>query len=261
MVLLVVVTGAIWAFDALVLAKRRREIDLSGTEASAHASQPSQIVEYARSFFPVFLIVLVLRSFLFEPFRIPSGSMMPTLLVGDFILVNKFRYGIRLPVTDTKVIPIGEPQRGDVIVFRYPKDPSTPYIKRVVAVPGDIVSYKDKTLLVNGETAAQELIGPYTGFGSGAAMTGADLRLEDLTGVEHQILVSRTNPNHDRSVPEIEIKEGEYFVLGDNRDNSKDSRWWGTVPEELLIGKAFWIWLNVDWGHGIGWGRIGTSIE
>ncbi len=263
MVLLVVVTGLIWAFDAAVLARRRKLTvtetgDGGDARGMTEALQPPTVVEYARSFFPVFLIVLVLRSFIAEPFRIPSNSMMPTLLTGDFILVNKFNYGVRLPVVGSKVIDIGAPQRGDVIVFRYPKDPTTPFIKRVVGVPGDEIAYYNKTLYINGERATQESIGPYTGFGSGVGMTGASLRVEDLGIKAHAILVQ---PGY----PSVEVKTvvppGQYFVLGDNRDNSRDSRYWGTVPDDLLIGRAFTIWMNWDWGHGISWGRIGTSIQ
>lgn len=264
MVLLVVISGAIWAFDAAVLARRRRlaavSLTSSGADeaASVKALQPSTVVEYARSFFPVFLIVLVLRSFIAEPFRIPSNSMMPTLLTGDFILVNKFNYGIRIPILGSKIIGIGDPQRGDVIVFRYPKDPSTPFIKRVVGVPGDEIAYYNKALYINSEQVGQEHVGTFTGYGSGHGMTGASLRIEHLGTVDHEILVQ--NNRSGAPIKKV-IPQGQYFVLGDNRDNSRDSRYWGTVPDELLIGRAFTIWMNWDWGHGIDWGRIGTSIQ
>jgi len=199
-----------------------------------------------------------LRSFLIEPFRIPSGSMMPTLLVGDFILVNKYKYGIRLPVLNKKVYELGEPERGDVVVFRFPKDPSVDYIKRVVGVPGDRVVYRDKTLLVNGEKIAQIPQGTYIGMGSGLSMSGADLRREDLTGVKHDILVV---PKIRGVSSDVVVPEGHYFVMGDNRDNSNDSRYWGFVPEGNLVGKAFMIWMNWDSAaDGVGWGRIGDSI-
>jgi len=264
MVLLVIASGAIWAVDAIWLARRRRTVETAGTEeaegepARARESAPPKVVEYARSFFPVFLIVLLLRSFLVEPFRIPSGSMMPTLLVGDFILVNKFVYGIRLPITDEKIVDISRPERGDVIVFRFPEDPSTPFIKRVVGLPGDRIAYYNKTLYINGQPAEQRVMGTYVGHGSGANMTGASLRLEYLDSDAHEILVQTDYQSiSGRTV----VPEGHYFVLGDNRDNSRDSRYWGTVPDELLIGKAFTIWMNWDWGHGITWNRIGTSID
>ena len=260
-VLLVLATGFIWAFDAAVLARRRRAAARDGggsAEGAAAAAGASRIVEYAKSFFPVFLIVLVLRSFIVEPFRIPSNSMMPTLLTGDFILVNKFDYGIRLPVLDVKVLDVGAPERGDVMVFRYPEDPSTPFIKRVVGVPGDHIGYYGKILYVNGEPMEQSPVGRYAGTGSGAVMNGASLRLEQLDGAGHHILIR--NEAHTVQGDAV-VPEGHYFVLGDNRDNSRDSRYWGTVPEELLVGKAFRIWMNWDFGHGIDWKRIGKRID
>ncbi len=181
MVLLVVASGLIWALDAFVLARRRRRAvagvaeGVDGEQAGEPRPAP-KIVEYARSFFPIFLIVLLLRSFLIEPFRIPSGSMMPTLLVGDFILVNKFVYGIRLPVLDYKLFEVSQPERGDIVVFRYPLDPSTPFIKRVVGLPGDRIAYYNKVLYINGQQADQRLIGTYTGHGSGACNDGRRLK-------------------------------------------------------------------------------------
>ena len=260
-VLLVFATGLIWAIDAVVLARRRRQAAIregDGAGERVVEAPPSRIVEYAKSFFPVFLIVLVLRSFIVEPFRIPSNSMMPTLLTGDFILVNKFDYGIRLPVLDTKIVDLGTPKRGDVVVFRFPEDPSTPFIKRIVGVPGDRIAYYDKTLYVNDESMEQSTLGRYVGIGSGAVMNGASLRLERLPDAGHHILIEpRARSVEGTAV----VPEGHYFVLGDNRDNSRDSRYWGTVPDELLIGKAFRIWMNWDFGYGIDWKRIGKPIE
>ena len=259
-VVLVFATGLIWAFDAAVLARRRRAAARDDGNDPEHGvvAPPSRIVEYSKSFFPVFLIVLVLRSFIVEPFRIPSNSMMPTLLTGDFILVNKFDYGIRLPVIDTKIVDVGLPERGDVVVFRFPDDPSTPFIKRVVGVPGDRIAYYDKILYVNDEPMEQNAVGRYVGSGSGAVMSGASLRVERLADAEHHILVQ---PEAHTVQGRTEVPEGHYFVLGDNRDNSRDSRYWGTVSENLLIGKAFRIWMNWDFGHGIDWKRIGKSID
>ena len=259
-VLLVLATGLVWAFDAAVLARRRRAAAREGEGAAegVMAAPPSRIVEYSKSFFPVFLIVLVLRSFIVEPFRIPSNSMMPTLLTGDFILVNKFDYGIRLPVVDTKILDVGLPERGDVVVFRFPEDPSTPFIKRVVGVPGDRIAYYEKILYVNDEPMEQSPAGRFVGVGSGAVMTGANLRVERLVDVEHHILVQ---PEARTVQGTAVVPEGHYFVLGDNRDNSRDSRYWGTVSEEFLIGKAFRIWMNWDFGHGIDWKRIGKRID
>lgn len=265
MVLLVAVSGGIWALDAVLLAPRRRAaVTGAGGEGRAEPAPP-QIVEYARSFFPVFLIVLVLRSFLVEPFRIPSNSMMPTLLTGDFILVNKYTYGIRLPVLDYKLVELGAPERGDVVVFRAPQDPSTPFIKRVVGIPGDEIRYHRQTLFVNGQRVPQERTGSYTGSGSGAGMTGASLRRELLEGAPHDILVeqrgSTSGSFHEMGEGRWVVPEGHYFVLGDNRDHSHDSRFWGFVPDRLLIGKAFVIWFNWDIGHGMNFRRIGDGIE
>ena len=259
-VVLVFATGLIWAFDAAVRARRRRAAAREGENVSEDAidAPPSRIAEYSKSFFPVFLVVLVLRSFIVEPFRIPSNSMMPTLLTGDFILVNKFDYGIRLPVVDTKIVDIGAPERGDVVVFRFPEDPSTPFIKRVVGVPGDRIAYYDKILYVNDEPMEQSAVGRYIGFGSGAVMTGASLSVERIAGDEHRILIQ---PEAHTVQGAAVVPAGHYFVLGDNRDNSRDSRYWGTVSEDLLIGKAFRIWMHWDFGHGIDWKRIGKAID
>ncbi len=252
LVLLTVVSGLIWLFDKFFTQRVKDE-------------HVPFVVDLARSLFPVFLIVLLLRSFLVEPFRIPSGSMMPTLLIGDFILVNKFSYGIRLPVLNSKVVELGKPERGDVIVFRYPEDPSIPFIKRVVGLPGDELEYNfaNKTLYINNEPVTQIPEGRYIGVGSGSNMTGREERIEKLPGAEHAILVypEQTMPHHAQ-IKRWKIKADEYFVLGDNRDNSKDSRYWGTVPDENLIGKAFFIWMNWDLANGgISWKRIGTPIE
>lgn len=268
LVLLVMVSGLIWLYDKLFL-ERNRIAAQANASKNAEGLDPSEtvriplMVDLARSFLPVFLIVLLLRSFLVEPFRIPSGSMMPTLLIGDFILVNKFSYGLRLPVLNSKVIEIGKPQRGDVIVFRYPEDPAVPFIKRVVAVSGDHLVYHsvNKTIYINGEPMPQEYIGSYQGVGSGSNMTGAEQRLEKLSEIRHGVLVlpgrTSTGPYHEMIIP-----EGEYFVLGDNRDNSRDSRFWGTVRDEHLIGKAFFIWMNWDTANGgVSWPRLGMRIE
>jgi signal peptidase I len=260
-------TGLAWALDAAFLAPRRRQKAASLVQGGA-AQDSDQVaitlkeptwIEYCKSFFPVILAVLLLRSFLVEPFRIPSGSMMPTLLVGDFILVNKFAYGIRLPVANTKIIEIDEPERGDVVVFRYPKDPSVDYIKRVVGLPGDTIRYANKVIYVNGQPAGQVPAGVYLGKGSGVSMSGASKRREQLGDLQHDILVMPRTPGMEG---EYVVGEDEYFVMGDNRDNSNDSRYWGTVPEENLVGKAFRIWMNWDNANGgIDWDRIGMKIQ
>lgn len=272
-----VATGGIWLIDALVFAPRRRRLasetaaaDGAGSsEAVARAFREPVIVEYARSFFPVIFIVLLLRSFLVEPFRIPSNSMMPTLLTGDFILVNKFAYGLRLPVLNEKFLDIGEPQHGDVVVFKYPLDDRTDYIKRVIGVPGDEVWYRDKTVFLNGEPVAQLPVGEFEGVGAGAGMSGARESLENLAEVEHRILVRSNAPDlppgcRVLAYGPVQIPPGQYFVMGDNRDNSNDSRCWGFVPERNLVGKAFAIWMNWDGardGFPIDWSRLGNVIH
>ena len=259
MVLLVAVSGAIWALDAMLLApKRRAQYAGAATAGDDAVDQPPPpiVVDYARSFFPIFLIVLILRSFIVEPFRIPSGSMIPTLLVGDFILVNKFQYGIRLPVLNTKIIEMGEPDYGDVVVFRYPRDPSTPFIKRVVGRAGDKIVYRDRRLFVNGEEIPRQQMGTFVGIKSAAHHTGAQLFSEELPDRKHEILL--TNGGHSQTF-EGTVPSGHYFVLGDNRDNSRDSRYWGYVPDENLVGRAFMIWMNWDGGPDLG--RIGSKIR
>jgi signal peptidase I len=245
--ILLVVTGAVWALEAAWLARRRPD----------GAKQPWW-VEYSVSFFPVILIVFLLRSFLVEPFKIPSSSMVPTLLVGDFILVNKFTYGIRLPVVNKKIIPLNDPQRGDVMVFRYPEDPSLDYIKRVVGVPGDRVEYRNKRLSINGKPVPMRQVDDYL---SKERMQFSRRFAETVNGVEHQILIeddapafiapSRTFPyaancNYNMSGLACTVPPGHYFMMGDNRDNSSDSRVWGFVPDENIVGKAFFIWLNLN---------------
>ncbi len=245
LLLLLVVTGLVWVLEAAWLRRHR--------PASNH--QPWW-VEYSISFFPVILIVFLLRSFVVEPFKIPSGSMIPTLLVGDFILVNKFSYGIRLPVLNRKVVPIGQPKRGDVMVFRFPEDPSLDYIKRVVGIPGDVVEYRNKTLYINGEAVDTDILEPYREPG-GRPAGGMRRGVERLPGHEHEILISPGRPNSPPRERWV-VGEGEYFVLGDNRDNSRDSRFWGMVPDENLVGKAFFIWMHLS---PSGFNRIGTVIE
>jgi signal peptidase I len=260
-------TGLVWALDAVFLAPARRRKAAALVQAgTAEDSEPvvkalkeATWVEYCKSFFPVILAVLLLRSFLVEPFRIPSGSMMPTLLVGDFILVNKFAYGIRLPVLNKKIVVIDEPERGDVVVFRYPKNPSVDYIKRVVGLPGDKVGYYNKIVYINGEPSGQVPAGVYVGKGSGVSMSGASERREQLGDIQHDILVMPRTPGLEG---EYIVGEDEYFVMGDNRDNSNDSRYWGTVPEANLVGKAFRIWMNWDGANkGVEWDRIGMKIH
>jgi signal peptidase I len=249
-------TGIVWGIDALFFAKARAERAQAGSSLGTEVVREPVIVEYSRSFFPVIVIVLIVRSFLAEPFRIPSSSMMPNLQDGDFILVNKFTYGLRLPVLDTKIVEMGLPERGDVVVFRYPVNPRENYIKRVVGLPGDQVEYRNKTIFINGEPQAQERIGRYLGVGAGREMDGADHLRESLGERQHEILM-RPNQLGRQGEGRWVVPEGHYFVMGDNRDNSADSRVWGFVPEQNLVGRAFLIWFNSDFEFG----RIGQGIE
>ena len=245
LLLLLVVTGAVWLLDKHALRRKR-----------ASDAKPPWWVEYSISFFPVILIVFLLRSFLVEPFKIPSTSMVPTLLVGDFILVNKFTYGIRLPVLNRKLVELGHPRRGDVMVFRFPEDPSLDYIKRVVGLPGDRIEYRNKRLLVNGAAVAVRQVDDYL---SRERMQFSRRYVETLEGVEHEILLDDDAPAglqpaasfphsancaYNSSGLACTVPPGHYFMMGDNRDNSSDSRVWGFVPDDNIVGKAFFIWLN-----------------
>src|SRR3954464_8084389 len=247
LLLLLVVTGLVWLLDKYVLRRR----------GAKDAKQPWW-VEYSVSFFPVILVVFMLRSFLVEPFKIPSSSMVPTLLVGDFILVNKFTYGIRLPVVNVKVVQLNNPQRGDVMVFRYPEDPSLDYIKRVVGLPGDRIEYRNKRVSVNGVEVPVRQTDDYL---SKERMQFSRRYVETLGGVDHEILLDDDAPavtapsrafsfpvncNYNRGGMACTVPAGHYFVMGDSRDNSSDSRVWGFVPDQNIVGKAFFIWLNLN---------------
>ena len=259
LLILVIVSGIAWVADKLHFAPQRR---------AAGIDRMPLWLEYSASFFPVICAVFLLRSFLVEPFKIPSGSMIPTLQIGDFILVNKFTYGIRLPVINKKIVDLGAPKRGDVVVFRYPRDESVDYIKRIVGVPGDVVEYENKRLKINGQPLE---------YGTGESyldpenMRYAKRYTEqfpaDLGGVRHEILndpdrpsgvyLSETYPGmencqYQSSGFTCKVPEGHYFAMGDNRDNSADSRYWGFVPDNNLVGRAFFVWLNLG-----SLGRIG----
>lgn len=278
-------SGLVYGLDALIFNRQRLALAERFGKQAAAAPEPG-IVDYARSFFPVALVVLVLRAFVFEPFRIPSDSMMPTLLDGDFILVNKFAYGLRLPVVNTKVLGIGAPQRGDIVVFRFPPDPAVNYIKRLVGLPGDRVRIESDRIFIDGQAVPFRPVGTYSdgcyeGLGLAEEVLGShthramycqtpgDLSTAPLPGCNRQIergYVCPAEPAQgaDRGdLVEIEVPAGHYLMIGDNRDNSADSRYFGFVPEANLVGKAKRIWFNWDpqRAGGPGWSRIGTRIE
>jgi signal peptidase I len=289
LVLISVIGGVIWAFDAWVLRRIRDAAATRIGKSAADVPEPG-IVDYARSMVPVVVFVLVLRSFLFEPFRIPSDSMMPTLQDGDFILVNKFRYGLRLPVLNRKILDISEPQRGDVVVFRYPPDPAINYIKRLVGLPGDRVKVISDRIYVNDVPFEEKDLGRYS---DGCY---ENMRLSEVHTGEHShhvlschtpdYLASSALPSCGRDIgrsypcaeneslaaagtadrgdfAEVTVPAGNYLMIGDNRDNSEDGRYWGFVPEANLVGSARRVWFNFDWQRSrkIDWGRIGTRIE
>ena len=254
LLVLTIVTGILYAVDVLKFRNLRAK----------NAKEPIW-VEWGASFFPVILVVFVLRSFLFEPFKIPSGSMIPTLLVGDFILVNKFTYGIRLPVINKKIIDLNSPQRGDVMVFRYPEDPSLDYIKRVVGVPGDTVAYQNKRLSINGQPVETTRIADYLHperlyYSEQYVARMGDVEYRYLNDSDAPAFIPdatrfpyRDNCTYNAAGVVCKVPEGHYFVMGDNRDNSRDSRFWGFVPEQNIVGKAFFVWLNLG-----NLGRIGS---
>lgn len=251
-------SGAVWLIDNVFF--RRRRMDRAVQQKVQRPRDPI-LIEYARSLFPVLLIVLVFRSFLFEPFKIPSGSMIPTLLVGDFILVNKYAYGVKLPVLNTKVLSVGEPNRGDVVVFRYPVDPSVNFIKRLVGLPGDTITYRNKQLFINGDAIESVDQGVFTSSEVKCSTPSSDAKRfqEELGSVEHDILLHLGSPGRDG---QWVVPEGHYFMMGDNRDRSNDSREWGFVPEANLMGRAVGIWMNFDLNKGCGdLSRIGDGIH
>src|SRR5580658_3967910 len=279
-----VLTGVVWGVDALFLKPGRLAAARAAGKDPALVSEPGT-VDYARSFFPVALVVLLLRSFVFEPFRIPSDSMMPTLLDGDFIIVNKYAYGLRLPVLNRKVIAVGEPQRGDVVVFRYPRDPRTNFIKRLVGLPGDHVVVQDNRIIINGKEVPFTYDAKYND-GCYQNLTQIDEHLGthdhkaifcpvaldrqpvlpgcSRGGVRGYVCGDEDAPGFMRTPPFVgDVPPGQYLMMGDNRDNSDDGRSWGFVPEQNLVGKATRIWFNWD-PHRAGgpqWHRIGMAIH
>jgi len=287
LVLVLVAAALVRLVDGLLLAPRRaRAAARAGVAATA---QPLPVtVDYARSFLPVAALVLVLRSFIFEPFRIPSDSMMPTLEEGDFLVVNKFAYGLRLPVLNTKFLKIGEPERGDIVVFHYPPNPAVNYIKRVVGLPGDVVRVRDDQLIINGQPVPVSDDGRY----NDGCYLNLRLTTEQLGAHRHQTLSCHTSdylqappvascrryiqqsyqcddaergtlPDRNDTIEDLVVPPGQYLMIGDNRDNSLDGRFWGYVPEDHLVGRATRIWLNLPLGRSgwPDWNRIGKRIE
>ncbi|CAM8358473.1 signal peptidase I [Candidatus Methylopumilus universalis] len=241
MVIVLTITGLIWLLDIFVLSKKR----------AANVKEPI-LVEYSKSFFPVIFLVFFIRSFIAEPFKIPSGSMMPTLLAGDFILVSKFSYGIRVPILNYTMIEVDKPKRGDVFVFHYPPKPSIDYIKRVVGLPGDLIEYKSKTLYINDKKIEQTFVDKYPYVMNEIHHIEAKEFKEALGNVNHSILIHDLPGENFK----FEVPQGHYLAFGDNRDNSADSRVWGFVPEHNLVGRAFFIWFNFGELK-----RIGTIIH
>jgi len=244
---LTLVSGVVVAFNRFYYQKK---IEASGGNGN---SAVNVLIEYSRSFFPVLLFVLIIRSFIFEPFRIPSGSMMPTLVQGDYIFVKKYSYGLRWPVLEKKFIETGAPKRGDVVVFRLPSDPRINYIKRVVGLPGDTIVYQEHQLTVNGEQMSL-IKHPDTELSESAWIF-----IENLDGREHEIRISR--PESRSTERTYTVPEGHFFMMGDNRDNSQDSRFIGEIPETHLVGEAVRIWMHMDGLEWPTWSRIGTKIQ
>jgi signal peptidase I len=245
LVILSALSGFIYLADVLYLGPRRKK----------SAPMP-KVIEYARSFFPVFITVLIFRSFLIEPFRIPSSSLEPTLLVGDFVAVNKFAYGLRMPVWEKKIVPIASPKTGEVVVFRWPPNPSIDYIKRVIGVPGDHIVYHNKKLIINDVPVNQSFIEYTTDESSGRTVA---LSRETLNGVVHDIF---TRPDIQANDFDITVPPHSYFMMGDNRDDSSDSRYWGFVSDHLLRGKAFLIWMSWNSKEGnVRFNRVGHLIH
>ncbi|HCX86549.1 MAG TPA: signal peptidase I [Gammaproteobacteria bacterium] len=252
--LALLLAGLIMYWDRVI--GRPRRTRQAGSDATLRMPL---IVEYSRAFFPVILAVFLLRAFIVEPFRIPSGSMLPSLFIGDFILVSKSSYGIKLPILKHQIVPMGNPERGDVMVFRFPKDPKTNFIKRVIGTPGDVVSYHNKRLSINGEPLPLETV-ELLDWPTEAQDGRVKTFLEQIDTDTHTILIDTRSASRSMRV---KVPQGHYFVMGDNRDHSNDSRYWGFVPEEFVVGKAFFIWFSWDsaGGGGVNWGRIGNLID
>ena len=255
----VALTGIIALVDMIWLRKQRK----------AKQQKDPTLIEYCRSFFPVLLIVWVIRSFLIQPYKVPTGSLEPTVMPGDFIAVNQFAYGLKFPIGNYKLISTGEPKRGDIVLFHYPPNPKVIYVKRLVGLPGDHIEYKNKVLYINGQKQPQRLLGHDFDYGNTAGqMAPVDVYEENLDGVWHKVF--RRPDSADGDFPlktdslgdfSYTVPKGEYFMMGDNRDNSADSRYFGAVPEKNIVGKAFGVWMSWDpVHHRVRWDRIGDSL-
>lgn len=259
LLILTIVSGLIWLIDSLFWIKHRKT-------ASGKIKHPL-IVDYARYFFPILLLVLIIRSFIVQPFRVPTGSLEPTVLPGDFILVSQFAYGLHFPVFNWEILPLSKPKRGDIAVFHWPVNSHKDFVKRVIGLPGDNISYVNKVLYINGKKIPQKFIGYTVDSNSptGPSWT-VKVMQENLLGIKHDIYICASNSSHcpiatAQNFHDVTVPAGEYFMLGDNRDNSDDSRYWGFVPEKDLVGKAFLIWMSWDNNkHRIRWHRIGKHL-
>ncbi|MEK6731441.1 MAG: signal peptidase I [Pseudomonadota bacterium] len=249
LVILTLLSGVIWAVDKMFFAYARKDM----------GKEEPWYVDYSRSFFPVLLAVLVIRSFIIQPFTVPTGSLEPTVQPGDFLAVNQFVYGLRLPVINKKIVPVSNPKRGDIVVFEFPANTRVDFVKRVVGLPGDHLVYKNKTLYINGQEMKQTWVSDGIDYEPPTMTFPVTIMQENLEGVVHHI---QLNPSKkDSSVYDVTVPKGQYFMMGDNRDGSEDSRFWGFVPERDLIGKAFFIWMSWDkQKHWVKWSRIGRRI-
>lgn len=255
LVLLAVVSGAIWLIDYIFFSVNRK----------LEKRKEPWWVDYARSFFPIFVIVIIIRSFIFQLYRVPTGSLVPTILPGDMVLVEQFAYGLRLPVTGTKILDTGMPKRGDIAVFKFPPQPSVNYIKRIVGLPGDHIMYKNRVLYINGKKANQKIVGNMN-YDLGTKSYpdqkfSAEIRSENLDGVKHNIIINKEQSEDTVSDYKFTVPNGYYFAMGDNRDDSSDSRFWGFVPEKDLVGKAYRIIFSWDSNNDrVRWSRIGSKV-
>ena len=251
--LLTIFTGVVTLVDFLRTRKRRREMKAAGKEIKYPL-----LVDYSRAFFPVLLIVLVLRAFIVQNYKVPTGSLEPTIMPGDLIAVNQYDYGIKLPIWDATVLPTGKPTVGQIALFRWPVNPAVTFVKRVIGLPGDKISYIDKVLYINGKKQEQKYIG--TDVDREGAPAQVKVYSENLAGYVHKIWV---RPNkQSTNFKDLVVPAGHYFMMGDNRDNSDDSRDWGFVPQSAFLGRAMVVWMNFRLSpFSINWHRIGTSLS